>query len=188
MNTMPQRACTIRPKTVLIAFLTATAWLSAAVGQAGRDEAKLADRKPAPKPGQIDVEKSRVYIRVGKKKLGHEHGVEGRIKSGSVDLDGMKNPGEIEFDMTSFLADTDEAREHVDLQGTIAEATREKVTETMLGPSVLDTEKFPTAKFKIKSAEFLQFGRIGGPFYRLKGDFTLHGKTRPLTIEVQVDA
>src|SRR5262245_60989831 len=73
-------------------------------------------KKPEPKPGQIDLEKSRVYVRVGKKGLGHEHGVEGKIKSGTIDLSASKNIGEIEFDMATFLADTAEARKFVELK------------------------------------------------------------------------
>ena len=120
--------------------------------------------------------------------MGHEHGVEGKIKSGSIDLKATKNLGEIEFDMASFSADTDEARKYVDLEGTIAESTRDKVTETMLGPSVLDAEQFPTATFKIKSREIKKDERRwrSDP---LKGDFTLHGTDHALsTIQVQVEA
>src|SRR6266481_6417029 len=50
--------------------------------------------KPALKPGQIDVQKSRVYVYVGKKGLGHVHGVEGQIKSGSINVKGDKAVGE----------------------------------------------------------------------------------------------
>jgi len=143
-----------------------------------------AGRKPALKPGEIDVEKSRVYIRVGKKRLGHEHAVEGKIKSGSIDLNAAKEVGDIEFDMTSFLADTDEARKYVELKGTTTQSTREQVTETMLGERVLDVEQFPTATFKIKSR-----GVIDAPGderrLKLSGEFTLHGKTHPLTITVE---
>src|SRR5262249_50651484 len=71
------------------------------------ETAVKAVKKPELKPGEIDREKSRVYVRVGKKGLGHEHGVEGKIKSGTIDLSAAKNTGEIEFDTASFLADSD---------------------------------------------------------------------------------
>jgi polyisoprenoid-binding protein YceI len=182
---MPQAVVRLRSAVVVVAIAAAAFWLPDATVQTRRD-ARAADKKPPLKPGQIDIEKSRVYVRVGKKKLGHEHGVEGKIKSGSIDLVAKKNLGEIVFDMTSFLADTDEAREHVDLEGSIDESTREKVTETMLGPAVLDVEQFPTAKLKIKSREVRKNGDEGEAVV-LSGDFTLHGKTRPLTFEVRVE-
>jgi polyisoprenoid-binding protein YceI len=149
---------------------------------------KANDKQPALKPGQIDPEKSRVYIHVSKKRLGHDHAIEGRIKSGSINLktdkSTAKEAGLIEFDLGSFSADTDAARKYVELKGAIAEATREQVTETMLGSDVLDVEQFPRATFKIKSAE-LRSAKNGDPVYTLQGDFTLHGKTRPLSLSTQ---
>jgi polyisoprenoid-binding protein YceI len=143
-------------------------------------------KKPELKPGEIDREKSRVYVRVGKKGLGHEHGVEGKIKSGTIDLSAAKNTGEIEFDMASFLADTDEARKFVELKGTTAESTRDKVTEMMLGAAVLDVEQYPTAKFKIKARE-LKKTKTADDTVVLKGEFLLHGQPQPLTVEAQVE-
>jgi len=166
----------------LSAICVAVDWqLPPATGQAKQAETRPA-AKAALKPGEIDLEKSRVYVRVGKKGLGHEHGVEGKIKSGSIDVNARKNPGEIEFDMTSFLADTDEARKQVELKGPIAEATRDKVTETMLGTAVLDVEQFPTATFKIKSSGQIPAKKRGELWYELNGDFTLHGQTHPLQV------
>src|SRR5262245_5305597 len=98
-------------------------------------------QKPALKAGEIDLEKSRVYVYVGKKGFGHEHAVEGKIKSGSINLNADKDLGEIVFDMKSFTADSDKARKYVELEGTTGEEAREKVTETMLGPQVLDVEE-----------------------------------------------
>lgn len=176
----------------------AFACLPNVVGQTPRESAKPAAKapgkpslkppaKPSLKPGQIDLEKSRVYVHVGKKGLGHAHGVEGRIKSGSINAKGYaanEITGEIVFDVASFSVDTDEARKHVELKGTIAESTREQVTETMNGSDVLDVEHFPTATFKFKSTG-MRFGSKGGPEYDLEGDLTLHGKTRPLKIVVE---
>jgi polyisoprenoid-binding protein YceI len=159
--------------------------LPPAAGQEQKTAAKAA-KKPALKPGEIDLEKSRVYVRVGKKGFGHEHGVEGKIKSGTIDLSAAKNTGEIEFDMASFLADTDKARQVVELKGTTAEATRDKVTETMLGAAVLDVEQYPTAKFKIKERE-LKKTKTADDTVVLKGEFLLHGQPQPLTVEAQIE-
>jgi polyisoprenoid-binding protein YceI len=175
---MAHGKCTLRWAVLVAAICAVAVWVPDAVGQAPRDKAKPAEKPPL-KPGQIDLEKSRVFIRVGKKGLGHEHGVEGKIKSGSIDFQARKNAGVIDFDMTSFTADTDEARKSVELKGTISETTRDKVTETMRGAAVLDVEQFPTATFKIKSVAEIP-ARTGGPWYELNGDFTLHGESRPL--------
>jgi polyisoprenoid-binding protein YceI len=138
------------------------------------------------KAGEIDVEKSRIYVLVGKKGLGHEHGVEGRIKSGSLSPNAEKDPGEIEFDMESFVADTDEARKYVELKGSIGESTRDKVTKTMLGAEVLDVEEFPTATFRIKSRH-LSKDKKEGDTVTLKGEFTLHGQKRPLSVTAKIE-
>jgi polyisoprenoid-binding protein YceI len=154
-----------------------------AAGQAPRDKAKSTEKQSL-KPGQIDVEKSRVFILVGKKGLGHEHGVEGKIKSGTINLKAEKDVGEIEFDMTSFAADTDRARKYVGLEESVSASTRRKVSKTMLGPDVLDVEEFPKATFTIESALHKKT-KQGRPVVELKGEFTLHGKTRPLTLQAE---
>src|SRR5689334_7451493 len=76
--------------------------------------------EPAAKPlasGDVDPADSRVFVHVGKRRLGHEHGVEGLVKSGHLKLEATENAGEIVFDMRSFKADTDVARKHVGLDG-----------------------------------------------------------------------
>ena len=72
-----------------------------------RDEDRSAaiERCRAPaqlSPGEIDLRVSRVYILVGKTGLGHEHGIEGRIKSGVLSLGATANAGQIVFDTTTF--------------------------------------------------------------------------------------
>lgn len=170
-----------------------TVWLLLCVGTL----APLADRgghaaPPEPgapertelRPGQIDPETSRVYIFVGKKGLGHEHAIEGRIKSGTVALGEAKSAGEMVFDTSSFAADTDEARKFIGLKGTTSETTREKVTATMLGADVLHVEKFPTATFAIQSSGLLET-KGDERTYELSGEFTLHGRARPIKLRAR---
>lgn len=179
------RKC-IASLTMLIAGIAlASATLIDVFGQGPRDQAKKTET-PALKPGQIDLEKSRVYVYVGKKRLGHVHAVEGKIKSGTINLDAGKIPGEIVFDMTSFAVDTDVARKYVDLKGAIAESTQEQITETMQSADVLDVKKFSTATFKIKSSRQTKT-TTNGHSIELKGDFTLHGQTQPLTLQAQIE-
>ena len=132
---------------------------------------------PAPAAGQIDTQLSRVYIRVGKTGLGHEHGVEGRIKSGTLTLGATSGAGAIVFDTTSFQADTPTARQYVGLQGTTDADTQRQVNANMLGADVLDVRSFPTATFTVHSIQSLSAKGVAAQ-YRLDGDFTLHGKTR----------
>jgi polyisoprenoid-binding protein YceI len=160
------------------------------VGQVRERSKAQPTAKPVRKPGDIDLDKSRLYAHVRKKGVGHEHAVEGKIKAGSLVLSAdRKNEqpiGQIEFDMASFAADTDAARKFLEMKGTESKETQEQITETMRGSKVLDVEKFPKAVFTIKSAE-MSVGRDGEPLYNLKGDFTLHGKTRPLEISVEAE-
>lgn len=142
--------------------------------------------EPTAKPlaaGDVDPATSRIYVRVGKRRLGHEHGVEGRVKSGKLKLDAADSAGEIVFDMTSFKADTDAARKHVGLEGSTDEGEQTEVTATMTGKGVLDAAQFPTATFTVKSSKALDKKTDEGKVqYELKGEFTLHGKKQTLTV------
>lgn len=138
--------------------------------------------------GEIHRGTSRAYIRVGKTGFGHEHGVVGRIKHGSVLLDATDGAGEIVFDMATFVADTDAARAYVGLEGKTDEGTQRQVTANMLGGEVLDVRRYPTATFHIKSTVRLdRRSRRELPQYRLEGEFTLHGTKRPLTVMADVE-
>ena len=141
----------------------------------------------APSPGEIWTKASRVYIYVGKTGLGHEHAVVGHIKSGFVHLGAQYNAGQIVFAMTSFVADTAEARKYLSLDGTTPASRQKEVTDNMLGPDVLNVGKFPTASYAIASALPLgKRSKDGHELYQLQGDFTLHGVKRPLKLEVEV--
>jgi polyisoprenoid-binding protein YceI len=134
--------------------------------------------------GDVNLKDSRVYIYVGKTGLGHNHGVEGRLKSGRIQLGQPENAGELVFDMTSFDADTDAARRYVGLEGSTDKSTRQQVNTNMKGADVLNVQKFPLATFRIASAKLLQEkGRQGLPEYQLDGRFTLHGVTQPLRFQ-----
>jgi polyisoprenoid-binding protein YceI len=134
----------------------------------------------------VDIDHSRVYAFVGKTGFGHEHGVVGRLKSGSIRLGARQKAGQLEFDLTSFVADTQEARHYVGLQGETNGSTQEQVTANMLGKYVLDTQQYPTATFTIDSALPLS-GNLpnGAKRYQLDGQFSLHAATRPVRIVAQ---
>jgi polyisoprenoid-binding protein YceI len=156
--------------------------------QSTRSRKKIAarpeDEKSAAQAGQINLKRSAIYVYVDKTGLGHEHGVEGKVKSGAIQLGARADAGSIEFDMTSFSADTDRARKYVGLEGSTSASTRRQVDKNMLGPDVLDVGKYPTATFAVESA-LRKKTKQGKPVVELKGRFTLHGKSRPLTLDAE---
>jgi len=158
--------------------LSAIAVLFVLSGLVGADEAGRTVNQSA----------SRVYIYVGKTGLGHNHGVEGRLKSGSLQLEGAGAGGELVFDMTSFDADTDAARRYVGLAGSTDASTKQQVNANMKGAAVLDVQRYPTAKFVVDGVKRTEKkNRDGHPLYELSGKFTLHGQTRPLKLEAGVE-
>lgn len=141
----------------------------------------------AASPSQVLTDRSRVYVFVGKTGFGHDHAIEGRLKSGSLILGAGSGAGELVFDMQSFDADTNASRRYIGLPGTTDQSTRRQVNENMKGPEVLDVRRFPEATFRIDSALLLeQKSREGHDQYQLAGRFTLHGVTRPLRIQIEV--
>jgi polyisoprenoid-binding protein YceI len=144
-------------------------------------------RPIGPGGSEIDLQISRVYIRVGKTGFGHEHGVEGRLASGNIQLGAAQNAGELVFDMPTFTADTHDARTRVGLTGETDSATQKKVNANMRGPDVLDVAKYRQAVFRIRSANLRSQSTPGeAPTYELDGQFTLHGVARPLRVAVVV--
>ena len=143
------------------------------------------------KSGDLELENSRVYVRVGKVGLGHEHGASCKLKSGALHLDkpdASGSYGKLVFDMTSFEADSDASRKYVGLEGSTDEATRKQVNENLLGKDVLDIEKYPTATFEAKRITKLdELSKRGLPKYKFEGDFTLHGTTKPLEFAADVE-
>jgi polyisoprenoid-binding protein YceI len=147
-----------------------------------------AKQKAAPTTSyQLDASAGKVFIKVGTAtRIGHEHGVQGDLKSGKIVLGGE---GEMVFDMASLTADTDEARKRVGLEEKkVSENEANKVTATMRGKDVLDVESYPTATFKISTAKPLDKQAAGEPGeYQLDGHFTLRGKEQPLQIRAKVE-
>lgn len=137
--------------------------------------------------GELDLRASRVYIKVGKTGFGHDHAIVGKLRSGAVQIGKTADAGHMVFDMTSFDADTLEARRYIGLSGTTDPKTQKEVNTNMLGPDVLDTKKYPTATFAIVSAVPIgKKSRDGWPIVEMKGDFTLHGVKQPLEVSAEL--
>jgi hypothetical protein len=175
---------------LLIVIAAPMLWSFVSAQQAAPAPQNTQQEKPKEEyhPGDIFLKASRVYTLVGKTGLGHEHGVVGLLKSGTLHLGAEKEAGQMVFDMTSFQADTAAARKYVGLEGTSSESTQEQVTANMVGEQVLNVAKYPTATFVIHSAlQYEKPSKRGLPQYILKGEFTLHETTRPLEFLVEVE-
>jgi polyisoprenoid-binding protein YceI len=139
-------------------------------------------------PGDLNRQVSRAYIFVDKKGFGHQHAVEGKLKSGNLRVGVAEAAGQLVFDMQSFDADTPEARRYIGLEGTTDSATRTKVNQNMRGSHVLDVAHYPTAVFDVDSATATGHTSSDGlPVYELCGDFTLHGTRRPVKVLAAVE-
>ena len=120
----------------------------------------------------IDTKQSTLTIHVGKtgmlSALGHEHEIRGVIDSGSADT-GAHPSVEVHVNARALkVIDTEES-----------DKARAEVQSTMLGPSVLDSERFKEIVFKSTSADSEGEGK-----WTLHGTLTLHGQTKPATVHV----
>jgi polyisoprenoid-binding protein YceI len=121
---------------------------------------------------KIDAQKSTLTIHVGKtgvfSGLGHEHEVRAPIQSGTADT-GSHPAVEVHVDARALRV--------IDKDG--SEKDRAEVQQTMLGPEVLDSEHHQEIVFKSTGAEPAGDGR-----WTLRGNLTLRGQTRPVTVQV----
>ena len=120
----------------------------------------------------IDTQKSTLTIHVGKtgafSGLGHEHEVRAPIHSGTADT-GSHPAVEMHVDARALrVIDKGES-----------EKDRAEVQKTMLGPEVLDSERHQEIVFKSTLAE-----PAGPGQWTLRGNLTLRGQTRPVTVHV----
>ena len=120
----------------------------------------------------IDTEHSTLTLHVGKagplSAFGHEHEIRGTISGGAAET-GAHPAVEVHLDARALkVIDPGES-----------DGARAEVQSTMLGPEVLDSERFNEIVFRSNSAESTGEGR-----WTLKGDLTLHGQTRPVTVLV----
>jgi len=121
---------------------------------------------------KVDTQKSTLTIHVGKagafSALGHEHQVSAPIHSGTADT-GPHPTVEIHVDARELrVIDKDES-----------EKDRAEVQKVMLGPEVLDSEQHQEIVYKSSGAESTGQGK-----WTLRGNLTLRGETRPVTVTV----
>ena len=120
----------------------------------------------------IDTKQSTLTIHVGKagmfSALGHEHEIRGAINRGSAET-GAHPSVEVHVNARELkVIDKDESQK-----------ARAEVQNTMLGPEVLDSERFNDIVFKSTSAESTGDGK-----WTLHGNLSLRGQTRPVAVRV----
>jgi polyisoprenoid-binding protein YceI len=120
----------------------------------------------------IDTQKSTLTIHVGKtgvfSGLGHEHEVRAPIHAGTVDT-GSHPAVEMHVNSRALRV----------VGKNDSEKDRAEVQKTMLGPEVLDSARHQEIVFKSTGAEPVGQGR-----WTLRGNLTLRGQTRPVTVQV----
>ena len=86
-----------------------------------------------------------------------------------------------EFDVSLDFDESDPEAARVDavIDMTSLDVANEKFAETLKGPNWFDAEQFPEAVFKSTSIEV-----TGENTGTLTGDFTMHGVTKPITMDV----
>lgn len=126
----------------------------------------------AANPVEIDTEHSSLTIRVYKTGLfaafAHDHEIHAPVQHGSFDEEQQT----VEF--------TVNARELRVMDPGVSQSERSDIQSTMLGPKVLDSEKFQEIKFHSTKVE-----RVAAGKWTVQGDLTLHGQTRPVKVDVQ---
>jgi polyisoprenoid-binding protein YceI len=120
----------------------------------------------------IDTEKSVMTIRVYKSgffsAFGHNHDIAAPIAEGSFD---EANP--------SVRLRIDSRRLRV-IDKDVSEQDRTKIQETMLGPEVLDSRRFPEIVFESDHVQ-----RLGEGKWEVEGKLTLHGQTHPIRVQIE---
>jgi polyisoprenoid-binding protein YceI len=137
--------------------------------------------RAAPRRYKLDPGRSRVTIHVGKTGLfgfaGHEHQVVAGAFHGTATFD----PDRVAQSSVDLTFDTGALR--VTGQGEPTDDVP-KVQEAMVGPDCLDARRFPAVHFVSRAVA------ATGPDGRdleLRGELTLHGVTRPLTVRVHLE-
>jgi polyisoprenoid-binding protein YceI len=120
----------------------------------------------------IDTERSVLTVHVYKagalSAFGHEHVVRAPIQKGAFD----EARGTVDF-----VVDASTLRV---LDADVSDKDRGEIQSTMLGPKVLDSAKFREIRF-----HSTQVSRSGENRWSVRGELTLHGHTRPVTIDVE---
>ena len=119
----------------------------------------------------IDTGKSFISVRVFKAGLfsgfAHDHEISGRIQEGSF---AEANPSvQLKVD----------ARKLRVMDKDVSDKDRAEIQQTMLGPKVLDSERFPEIRFRSTRVEHITDRK-----WLVHGELDLHGQTRPVSVDI----
>jgi polyisoprenoid-binding protein YceI len=124
-----------------------------------------AGARPAASEITIHVHRSGLFSA-----FGHDHIVSAPIAQGKLDT--TRKTAEIVVAAKQMkVVDTD-----------VSEKDRAEIQATMLGPSVLNSDKFPEIRFQSSHVEEIRAKE--GHRFRVTGNLALHGVTRELTFDV----
>ena len=122
-------------------------------------------------PRQIDTQNSTLTVRVYKAGLlsafGHDHEIGAAVARGSAD----KGAHTVEFHVDAGALRVRDPK--------VSEKDRAEIQKTMLGPEVLDVQRYPEIVFRSTAVE-----ASGPDSWKVTGSLALHGQTRPLTVTV----
>jgi polyisoprenoid-binding protein YceI len=122
-------------------------------------------------PRPIAVQKSEMTVRVFKagvfSALGHDHEITAPIAGGTVDIASSR----VELRCSA-------AALRVRDPG-VSDKDREEIQKTMLGPAVLEVDRYRQIVFQSTAVE-----SAGAGSWTVTGELTLHGQTRPITVQV----
>jgi polyisoprenoid-binding protein YceI len=123
----------------------------------------------------IDTHASVMTVRVYKSgafsAFGHDHEIAAPIASGSVDTAAQR----VELRVAAAALRVRDPK--------ASEKDRDEIQKTMLGPDVLDVERNREIVFQSTAVE-----AAGPGSWSVRGNLTLHGQTRPVTVEVSEKA
>jgi len=139
--------------------------LSVAVGSGAQIAAARHDIDPRTSTVTVHVKKAGVF-----RAFGDDHEVRAPIKTGSID--------DAPTGVVDLLIDASQMRV---LDPGLSDADRHEVQERMLGPEVLEVAKYPEIRFRSTSIDRTADG------WRVTGQLTLHGATRPIVVAVTKD-
>lgn len=132
----------------------------------------LAGAQGRPGAKEIDIARSVLTVRVYKTGLfsafAHDHEISAPIQNGHFD----EQNETVEFNV-------DSRRLRV-LDPGVSEGDRAEIQSTMLGPKVLDSQKFSEIRFRSTSLDKSREGK-----WAINGDLTLHGQTHAIKLDVE---
>jgi polyisoprenoid-binding protein YceI len=89
----------------------------------------------------------------------------------------------ISVPVNNLQVDNPNIRTLAKLEGTLSDSMRKDVKKHMLSDVQLDAEKYPLISFKSTSCSKPENGQM---LTNMKGNFTMHGKTNPVSVNVTV--